>query len=599
MTKVDVLLKRIIFVKFLKSLSLFFLLQSCTFSSKLSVNLAPNQTLKDKVVEATEGVVAASHPLASEAGVLILKQGGNAIDAALAASFAISVLRPQSTGIGGGGFALVYKKESGKVIAYDFRERAPLQASEKMYQNKDGSLKEFFYKKKKVGLAAHSGHQSVGVPGMIAGLLEMHKKHGTLPLSKIMEPAIQLAENGFPIYRRLVNAIKDEEHVLRSFPQTRKIFFPNDKVPKEGDLFVQKELAHTLSLIASQGEYVFYHGKIAHDIVSEMKQGGGVISLKDFENYKVKISEPITTDYRQYRVVGMPLPSSGGIHIIQILNMLSEDDIYALKHNSVEYLHLLVECMRRAYADRAEYLGDPDFYKVPIKGLLSKNYALSLRKSIDPKHATPSIKLKAGQPFNYESPSTSHISTVDKWGNSVSTTHTINDIFGSGVTVDGMILNNEMDDFSSKPGTPNSYGLVGSQANAIAPGKTMLSSMSPTMVFDEKGELKWVLGAPGGPRIITATLQTLINVIDFKMPLSEAVQADRVHHQWLPDEVYYEENGLSPKVIKGLSEEAYQLKTSNFTFGDIQALERLKNGNWVGVSDKRSDGEPRGVHETH
>lgn len=574
-------------MRIFKGLFVFFTLVSCV-SSPLS------QESRLKSVEAKHGVVSAAHPLASEAGVRILEEGGNAIDAALAASFAISVLRPQSSGLGGGGFALLYRKSEGKVHAFDFRERAPRKSTEKLFQNKDGSLKDFFYRKKKVGPASVDGHLAVGVPGLIAGLLDMHKKYGTLSLQKIMEPAIELAEKGFPVYKILKDSIEDRESVLRSFEHSRRIFLPNGKVPEVGDLLVQKELANSLKMIAAQGANVFYRGHIARSIVQEMKEAGGLITERDLNEYKVVERAPVEGEYRDYKIVGMPPPSSGGVHIIQILNMLSKDDVGALKHNSVEYVHLLAESMRRAFADRSEYLGDPDFVKVPVKGLLSKDYAMKLRKSIDGEHASLSKNLKAGDPSRYESPSTTHISVVDSWGNAVSSTQTVNGLFGSGVTVEGIVLNNEMDDFAARPGTPNIFGLVTNKANAVAPGKTMLSSMSPTLVFDERGNLKWILGSPGGPRIITATLQTLINVIDFKMPLPEAVQAPRVHHQWLPDELSMEKDALSEDVVKALEAKGHKLVVPTWVVGDVQAIGKLENANWIGVSDKRSDGHPKG-----
>jgi len=573
-------------------LLLFFSLLSCTAPGPLSNSSTQLLESSHKSTESSRGVVASAHPLASAAGLQILQEGGNAIDAAVATSFAISVLRPQSTGIGGGGFALLYKKMEGKVHALDFRERAPLKASENMYVNKDGSIKNFSYKKQVVGPAPNDGHLAVGVPGLVAGLVHMHKNHGSLALSKVMEPAIALAENGFEVYPSLSKSIQEKENLLRNFAQSRKIFLPHDKVPLPGQILVQSELAHTLRLIASQGQDIFYRGAIADSLVQEMKKGGGLISYKDLSSYKVIEHEPIEGTYRSYKLVGMPPPSSGGTLIFEILNMLSSDDMGTLKHNSVSYVHLLSEAMRRAFADRT-LLGDPKFVKVPTKGLLSKDYALQLRHGIDLQKASPSSTISAGKAFAYESPSTTHLSVVDQWGNAVSTTQTINDTFGSGVTVAGMVLNNEMDDFSSKPGVPNVYGLVGTFANAIAPGKTMLSSMSPTLIFNSDNELQYVLGSPGGPRIITATLQTILNLIDFKFPLDEAVQSYRIHHQWLPDQISMEANALPEDVIKELEKMGHTVKVPSWYFGDVQAIGRLQNGNWIGVSDRRSDGQAK------
>ncbi len=575
------------------NLILFFSILSCTHTYLEQNTPDP---LHQKSTTA-ENIVAAGHPLASEAGIQMLKEGGNAFDAAVAASFAISVLRPQSSGLGGGGFALLYDKKDGAIHAYDFRERAPELSDKNMFLNKDGSLKNFYYTSKNAGAASANGHLSVGVPGLVAGLLEIHKKFGKLSLKKVMEPAITFADQGFPMYSSLSKYIDEKKDLLILFPETRKIFLPNGEIPTPGQLFIQKELAESLRLISKHGEKAFYTGEIADALIEEMKVGAGILKKKDLEDYKVIKREAIGTEYRTYKIFGMPPPSSGGVHIIEILNMISSDDVASLKHNSVPYLHLLTEAMRRAFADRAMYLGDPDFYKIPIKGLLSKEYAHKLRNSIDLNKASSSSSITAGNPLPYESPSTTHISVVDSSGNAVSTTQTINGIFGSGVTVRGIVLNNEMEDFATKPGSPNIFGLTGGEGNSIAPRKTMLSSMSPTLVFNKNGELTWILGSPGGPRIITATLQTLINVIDFQLPLTDAVQATRIHHQWLPDEISIESD-LSKDVRKGLEKLGHKLKirtpSHTWTFGDVEAIGRLSNGKWIGVSDKRSDGIPKG-----
>ena len=428
----------------------------------------------------------------------------------------------------------------------------------------------------------------------MAGLIDIHQKFGSLTLAKVMAPAIAIAEQGFKVYPALSKSIEERKQVLAAFPESRKIFLPHDRVPHPGDILVQAELAHTLRLIASQGKKIFYQGDFASALTKEMKRLKGLITSKDLSTYKVQEHEPIEGNYRAYRIVGMPPPSSGGVHIIEILNMLSNDKISFMGHNSLAYAHLLAESMRRAFADRARYLGDPAFAKVPLKGLLAKDYALGLRRTIDPEKASPSQQLSAGDPYPYESRSTTHISVIDRWGNAVSTTQTINATFGSGLTVAGVVLNNEMDDFAVKPGSPNVYGLLGSDANAIEPGKTMLSSMSPTMVFDNKNNLQWILGSPGGPHIITATLQTLINLIDFRMPLFEAVNAPRIHHQWLPDELAVEEGALTESVRKALEAKGHKVRISEEAFGDVEAIGRLDNGNWVGVSDRRSDGQAFG-----
>ncbi len=556
----------------------------------------PNLEIRpDQDVEAQHGVVAAAHPLASEAGLKILQLGGNAVDAAVATSFAISVLRPQSTGIGGGGFLLLYRKEEEKVHVLDFRERAPAAASVNMYVNADGSIKSYNYAGKAVGPASSDGPLSVGIPGLIAGLIEVHKKYGTLPLHTIMAPAIAIAENGFEVYPHLAKSIERRKHVLETSELSRKIFLPNGRPLGAGEKLLQPELAHTLRKISKIGADYFYNGVFAKELVAEMKHTHGIITHKDLKNYRVKTHEALEGSYHGYRIVSMPPPSSGGIHIIQILNMLENDALAKLGHSSVAYLHLLSEAMRRAFADRAKYLGDMEFYKVPLKGLLSKNYAQQLRQSIDLSKATPSKDLQTVEPSSYESPSTTHISVVDRWGNAISTTQTINGTFGSGITVAGVVLNNEMDDFSAKAGNPNIFGLVGNGANAVAAGKTMLSSMSPTLVFDSQKNLRWILGSPGGPLIISSTLQTIINLIDFHMPLVEAVNAPRIHHQWIPDSIAMEQGKLAPESIRQLEKMGHSLHVPDvLSFGDVQAIGRTADGKWEGVSDHRSDGRPSG-----
>lgn len=567
---------------------------ACISSAPRSNSSSENSSAPKQLASAPHGLVSAAHPLASEAGTRLLQDGGNVVDAVVAASFAISVLRPHSSGIGGGGFLLFYKKDQDKVSAYDFRERAPERATKSMFIGPKGTVKDFIYESKNVGPASTNGHLAVGVPGLVAGLLDLHKKYGMRPLAEVLAPAIKLADEGFKVYPSLAKALKDKQELLRSFPDSHKIFLPNDRVLEVGETLVQKDLANTLRLIAQGGKESFYNGPISKAIVTEMKKGGGLISQEDLSSYQMIERQPIEGNYRSYRVIGMPPPSSGGVHIIQILNMLSSDNVGELQHNSVKYLHLLAEVMRRAFADRARFLGDPKFFAVPTLGLLNKDYALKLRKTVDLDKATPSLNLAETKPTAYESPSTTHLSAIDRWGNAISTTQTINTTFGSGLTVAGIVLNNEMDDFSVNPGTPNAYGLVGAEANSISPRKTMLSSMSPTLVFDSKKELRWVLGSPGGPRIITATLQTIINLIDFHMPLWEAVQANRIHHQWLPDELVIEENSLSPELVQALERKGHHIRVSRESFGDVEAVERLEDGTLIGVADRRSEGQPVG-----
>ncbi len=548
----------------------------------------------DFVAEGADGMVASAHPLATKAGIDVLKRGGTAIDAAIAVSFMTGVVRPHSTGIGGGGFLLYYEKASGKVVAYDFRERAPDKASADMFLNKQGNPKDFDFGPIKIKEASVNGHLAVGIPGLVAGLVRVHKDHGSLPFKELLIPAISTAEDGFIVYPQLEEALQERKGVMERFPGTKKIFFSKGLPLKEGDVLKQKDLALTLREISEKGSEGFYKGFVAQLFIKEMKKYG-LITQKDLDTYQVKMREPVEGTYKGYRIVSMPPPSSGGVHIIQILNILEDDSIQIYGRQSLKSLHLLVEAMRRAYADRAKYLGDPEFTKVPTKGLISKAYAKSLRQNIDDENPTPSKNLVQASPVAYESNTTTHFSIVDKWGNAVSSTQTINGSFGSGLVVPGtgVILNNEMDDFSIKPGAPNLFGLITDKANSIAPQKTMLSSMSPTMVFDRQGNLELVLGAPGGPKIITATLQTILNYITYDMPLEDAVHAYRVHHQFMPDVLYVEKNGLALEVLENLRSKGYKIEEKNEGIGDIQAIGR-RNKMWVGVSDTRSTGKPMG-----
>lgn len=575
--------------------SMIFFTLSCT-SQRVRVMESKLDRSRDSfIAKGTKGMIAAAHPLASKAGLRALKMGGNAIDAMVAASFVVSVVRPQSTGIGGGGFMLYYNHSKRKTEVYDFRERAPLAASKDMYldpQSKE--VLDFEYKGTKIPKASLNGHLSVAVPGLVAGLLDAHDAYGILPLKELMIDAINIAKNGFKVYPSLSRAIKFRAKILQHFEGSRSLFMPKGKALEAGDILVQSDLAQTLNLIAQHGKDGFYKGEVAKKIIEEMKHGG-IISQKDLDSYQVKKRKPLVGTYRNHRIVSMPPPSSGGAHIIQILNILSHDNMAQWQHDDPRRLHLLAEAMRRSYADRAKYLGDPDFVEVPIHGLTSLQYATKLRKTINSQKASSSKDISHGNPLPFESNSTTHISVVDQWGNAVSTTQTINFAFGSGVIArgTGIVLNDEMDDFSIKTGSPNAFGLVGGKANAVAAKKTMLSSMSPTLVFDHLGKLKLILGSPGGSRIITATLQTILNTIDHKMPLKDAVHSFRIHNQWLPDEIRIERNGLLPKTKLTLESMGHQIKSYSFNIGDVQAIAK-ENNQWVGVSDTRSDGVPMG-----
>ncbi len=568
---------------------------SCSTTSVPTFPSAEKRERSDFVAHGKQGMIATAHPLASQAGLDMLQHGGNAVDAAVAASFAISVLRPQSTGIGGGGFLLYYQEDKRSASAYDFRERAPQRAHRDMYLDSSGKPKGFSYAGKTIPDASVNGHLSVGVPGLVAGLLRAHRDFGSLPLSIVMAPAIKIAIEGFPVNLELANAIVRRLEVLKNFPGSAEIFVPKGKPLQLGQLLKQSDLAKTLRLVSLHGADVFYKGEIAEKILAEMQAGKGIISAGDLRNYAVKIRQPLVGEYHGYQVLAMPPPSSGGVHIIEMLNMLAGDDLQKVGFHQLESIHLLTEVMKRAYADRAKFLGDMDYVDVPLDRLLSKEYAFRLRSQIKPQRITPSLELAKAPQVPHESPSTTHISVVDRFGNGVSTTQTINFTFGSGVVArgTGIVLNDEMDDFSIKEGVPNAYQLVGGEANAIEPGKTMLSSMSPTLIVGAEGKLEMVVGSPGGSHIISATLQTIINFLDYKLPLDQAVHAYRFHHQWLPDEIEVEYGVMPLKSVLTLQQRGYKVRVATRGMGDVQAIARSENG-WIGVSDTRSIGKSLG-----
>jgi gamma-glutamyltranspeptidase/glutathione hydrolase len=537
-------------------------------------------------------MVVAAHPLASAAGAAMLSRGGNAIDAAVAASFVISVVRPQSTGLGGGGFMLYHDQARKRQRIFDFRERAPQKANAKMFINDRGDYKKVFFNGQQVKDPAIVGHLSVAVPGLVKGLVEIHRELGKLKLNEVVAPALDVASKGFPVYPSLAKEIKEREQWLRLYPGSRQVFFKDGKPLEVGQKLVQSDLAETLKLIAATGYRDFYEGETSKKIVSEIKKGGGVLDTTDLRSYRMIERVPVSSYYRGHRVVSMPPPSSGGVHIIEMLNMLEQKDLSKLHPRGATYLHYLAEVMRRAFADRAKEMGDPDFVDIPTHRLTSKAYAKNLAASIDPQKVTPSSTMGLSAPTG-ESPSTSHISVMDQWGNAVATTQTVNYSFGSCVVAEGtgVVLNDEMDDFTTKPGGSNAFGLVTGPKNDIAPGKTPLSSMSPTMILDKKGHVELVAGSPGGPRIINAVLQTITNVIDFNMSLLDAVHATRIHHQWMPDTLRYENNALDDDTKKRLIAIGHLL-TPIESVGDLQAISRDSSGMIHGVSDIRSDGKP-------
>ncbi len=560
---------------------------SCTHQTQTKTNSASPQKMT--------AMVASAHPAATEAGLTMLKKGGNAIDAFVASSFVLSVTTPQSTGIGGGGFLLYYNNQNKKVSAYDFRERAPALATENMFVDKQNRKKPFRYQDTLVENSSLNGPLSIGTPGLVAGLWETHQKFGSLPWDVLLEPAKKIAEEGFIIDRKLASALKKRAKILAAFPSSKKIFFKNNKPLELGQILVQKDLAHTIKILQDKGKDSFYEGSIAKAIVRTV-QKGGCLQESDLKNYKVKKHKVINAHYKGYQIASMPPPSSGGIHIAQILNMLKNDSLASSGQNSAQTIHLVAEAMRRAYRDRASFLGDPEFFKIPTDKLLSKDYAKKLRLSINTKKA---FQIPAHKKANFypESDSTTHLSVVDKQGNAVSSTQTINYLFGSCVVAEGtgIVLNNEMDDFSSAPGLPNKYGLIGSDANKIEPYKTMLSSMSPSFVFSEKGKLFLVLGSPGGSRIITTNLQVMLNVLEHKMPLQKAVDAPRFHHQWLPNTLFVEKNSFSEKILEELKSKGHKITDFKSTMGNVQAILKNEDGSLEGASDRREIGTAEGI----
>ena len=529
-------------------------------------------------VQGDQGMVATSHTLASETALRVLRNGGNAIDAAVTAGFALAVTQPRSGNIGGGGFLLYAPGDGSAPEAIDYRETAPAAASETMFQDENGNV---------VNERSRFSHKAAGVPGTVAGLALALERHGTISLEEALAPAIRLASDGFVVPRRFTEGLEQAKDRLQRWPASKATFFKEDgSAPQPGDVFRQPALADTLQRIADQGVKGFYEGETARLIVDQMQRNDGLITLDDLKSYQPAIREPVHGNYRGHDIYSMSPPSSGGTHIVQILNILERYPIDEMGHNSADTLHHMAEAMKLAYADRSEYLGDTDFVEVPLTGLTSKGYAAALRATIDSEKARPSTDIKPGNPTPWESPETTHFSVVDRWGNAVSNTYTINFSYGSGITVAGagFLLNNEMDDFSAKPGVPNAYGLIGGEANKIEPGKRMLSSMSPTIV-QKNGRNFLVTGSPGGSRIITTTLQVIMNVIDHKMNIQSAVSAPRIHHQWLPDEIRMEQ-GISPDTVRLLEARGHKVTTSR-AMGAIQSIMIDEDGTRYGGADPR------------
>ncbi|QYK00017.1 gamma-glutamyltransferase [Shewanella psychrotolerans] len=529
---------------------------------------------------AQHGMVASQESVATRVGVDILKQGGNAIDAAVAVGFALAVTLPRAGNIGGGGFMLVHLAKENKTIAIDYREVAPSHAHKDIFLNEQGDA---------VAKLSREHGLAVGVPGTVMGMELALNKYGTMKMEQVIAPAIKLAKDGFTVTPDLATSLAGLKRRISQWPSSKAIFYKADGSNFQiGDTLVQAELAHSLELVSKQGSKGFYEGDTAKKLVDAVTQAGGIMTLEDLKQYQAIERVPVTGEYRGYQVVSMPPPSSGGIHIIEMLNMLEPYPIEKLGHNTAATLHVMAEVMKRAYADRSEYLGDPDFVKVPVSELISKSYAKTRSHDISLNRATPSSDIGPGKIVGYESPQTTHYSVVDKWGNAVANTYTLNFSYGSGLVAQGtgILLNNEMDDFSAKPGVPNGYGLIGGDANAVEGRKRPLSSMSPTIVMKE-GKPFIVTGSPGGARIINTTLQIIMNVIDHNLNIAEASYASRVHHQWLPDELRVEKS-LNRDTINLLETKGHKVSVKD-AMGSTQSIMVTDEG-LFGASDPRRAG---------
>ena len=552
---------------------IFILLAGC----KGSGTEEKSKLIEGKRVSSDHGMVVSAHPLGSEAGAKILQKGGNAVDAAIATEFALSVCYPEAGNIGGGGF-MVIRTSDGKSEVIDYRERAPLKAARDMFLDKNGEVSQ--------GLSLDT-HLASGVPGTVDGMILAHKKYGSLPFSELVQPAVDLAEKGFPVTAKqaeLLNSLRTK-FIERNASKTA---FVKNTPWKEGDTLVQKDLANTLKRIRDNGRDGFYSGRTASLIVREMKRGNGIITEQDLNNYKADERKTISRFYKGYRIITVPPPSGGGIILLQLLEMTEPYAIEKTRFHSPKSIHLIVEAERRAFADRAEYSGDPDFMKVPAEKLINRTYLLNRMITFDTAKASVSANVKAGIPDNYPE-ETTHYSVADQFGNAVSTTTTLNGSFGTCIVVDsaGFILNNEMDDFSLKPGVPNMYGLVGGDANSIQPGKKILSSMTPTIV-EKNGKLFMVVGSPGGSTIPTTVFQVITNVIDYKMQIGDAVDAGRFHHQWLPDIVNYEHGAIDSLTMNRLKIMGYDLKERP-AIGSVNAIIINSDGKKAGGADRRGD----------
>jgi gamma-glutamyltranspeptidase/glutathione hydrolase len=550
------------------------IITSCTVRS----GKTNHEIVQGKGVVTDSGMVVSAHPRSSAIGTKILQRGGNAIDAAVATEFALSVCYPEAGNIGGGGF-MVIRTSDGKTDVIDYREKAPLAASRDMYLDDKGVVTE--------GLSTDT-HLASGVPGTVAGMIYAHSKYGKLPFKEIIQPAIDLAEKGFIVTSKQASDFNSNRNQFIERNSVRPPFV-KDSIWKTGDTLVQKALAETLKRIRDYGREGFYSGNTARLIVREMKRGNGIITEQDLNDYRSVSREPLTTQYKGYKIITVPPPSGGGIILIQLLEMTEMYPIKEWGFHSSRTIHLMAEAERRAFADRSEYSGDPEFMKVSAGNLINKKYLIDRMGTWNEHKASVSNEIHPGVPEDYTSEETTHYSVVDSEGNAVSATTTLNGTFGSSIVVDsaGFLLNNQMDDFSVKPGFPNMYGLVGGETNSVYPGKKMLSSMTPTIVESE-GKLFMVVGSPGGSTIPTTVYQIIVNVIDFGMNIQAAVDAGRFHHQWIPDWISYEKNAIDSLTSQNLRQMGHVLKERT-TIGSVNAVMIIPNGKKTGGADKRGD----------
>jgi gamma-glutamyltranspeptidase/glutathione hydrolase len=532
-------------------------------------------------------MVASTERVASQIGVEVMKRGGNAVDAAVAVAFALAVVYPAAGNLGGGGFMMI-RQNDGRVMAIDYRETAPAAATRDMYVGPDGELI-------KGEQSSVVGYRAAGVPGSVAGIALALKKYGSGKLSwaELIEPARKLATDGFVVTRRTEKLLQDHQGLLGPFAESRRIFLRDGKLYREGEVLRQPDLAATLERLQKKGAREFYEGETARLIVEDMRQHRGLITADDLREYTPKERVPLRGNYRGHEIISMPPPSAGGAVLLEMLNILEGFDLKKLQPFSSEYYHLLVEAMRRAYADRAEYFGDADFASVPVAGLIDKAYAERQRSTIQLDRATPSSEIGAGKPAEYEASQTTHFTIVDAAGNAVANTYTLNGWFGSGVVArgTGVLLNNEMDDFTSKPGAPNLYGAIQSERNAVAPRKRPLSSMTPTFVLRPDGSLYVAIGSPGGTTITNTVLQVITNVIDHGMNLQAAIDAPHIHHQWQPDLIVEEPLGLSSDTRRALEARGHKFASEPNPMSDLQGVMIEEKTNMrLGASDSRQDG---------